>query len=344
MGNLCACKYNKSDLESSNLVPNDSNQISPSISNYQTTSDTSHTATTYQSYSTSENTEVDQKTLAELHLSCGGSPEGHSSPEDLGKSPNSTIRIKKPYSGPYANKEDACVSGLEQSAGQDSGVHSKLDSLASPVRGRTRSHTNQKVYIQTEKGKTLLTAIKKSYKLKDKYSSPMKEFLKEMDKLFMDAQIYLTDLSSRETQDGRNEADAIVEELVALRNHWGTKLLPAKVCNAFVRERIYLTSNQRRFRIDCAQFFEPVPFYSTTTQNPGELMKLYRFSVYDMSRNEVVMRYYLERSNVVQLYHVLCFSQGTQRGQVCPYGTECPPYWDIRKQMINDVCIKLHTS
>lgn len=140
----------------------------------------------------------------------------------------------------------------------------------------------------------------------------------------------------------------IVQEMITVRNHWGPDLLPNSICNAFVRERIPMTlgSNERQFRIDCAQFFEPVPFYGSQQQqgNPGELMKLYRFSVYDLTRNEVVLRYYLERSNVTQLYHVLCFTCESYRGQVHPYGSEQPSYWDIRQRMLDDVYSRLMSA
>ncbi len=237
--------------------------------------------------------------------------------------------------------EEGRALGSEKS---DSGIHSR-NSLASGSPRRTLSSIGGgKPKIRTSRGKDLHIAINQAYKLKERFSEPSKEFLREMDKLFMDVQIYLTELSARQnSHPSQKEADALVDELIALRNHWGLGLLPSNVCNAFVRERIQLTVSDVHYRIDCAQFFEPVPFYSspTNTPNSSELMKIYRFSVYEMSRNEVVIRYYLERSNVVQFYHVLCFSWGSERGQVHPFGFECPSYWDIRNQMIKDICVRL---
>ena len=63
-------------------------------------------------------------------------------------------------------------------------------------------------------------------------------------------------------------------------------------------------------------------------------MKLNRFSVYDLEKNEVVCRYYHERSNVNQLYHVLCWSNDKGRGLIQPYGDECPDYWHLRSPML----------
>ena len=196
----------------------------------------------------------------------------------------------------------------------------------------------------TQRGKETMEQLSKAYRWREQFAEPTSEFLALMDRLYMECQLHLTALSSRGDQESRREADTIVSEMVALRNYWGPRLLPSSTCNAFVRERIPLTLgvDQRQFRIDCAQFFEPVPFYGNQQSScPGELMKLYRFSVYNMTSNEVVLRYYLERSNVIQLYHVLCFTCENYRGQVRPYGTEPPTYWEVRQNMLEDVCTRL---
>lgn len=197
--------------------------------------------------------------------------------------------------------------------------------------------------VTTVRGKEVLSHLKAARGWRERFAHPSQDFLSLMDRLYMDCQLHLTALSSRGNVESRREADALVSEMMALRDHWGPQLLPNSVCNAFVRERIPLTlgSNQRQFRIDCAQFFEAVPFYNNQHDNRGELMKLYRFSVYDVAKNEVVLRYYLERSNVVQLYHVLCFTCENYRGQVHPYGSEPPSYWEVRRHMLEDVYSRL---
>ena len=198
---------------------------------------------------------------------------------------------------------------------------------------------------RTQKGQEVLEELSKAYRWREQFDHPSSEFLSLMDGLYMECQLHLTVLSARGDVDSRREADAIVSEMVALRNYWGPCLLPSSTCNAFVRERIPLTLGveQRHFRIDCAQFFEPVPFYGNQQSSscPGELMKLYRFSVYNVATNEVVLRYYLERSNVIQLYHVLCFTCENYRGQVRPYGVEPPTYWEVRQNMLEDVYSRL---
>lgn len=203
--------------------------------------------------------------------------------------------------------------------------------------------------VKTTRGNEIIVNLKKAYEWKTKFDGPTQQFLSLMDRLYMECQLHLTALSSYGDVNSRREADVIVNEMICVRNHWGPKLLPSSICNAFVRERLTLTLGieQRKFRIDCAQFFEPVPFYGGSGNNSqgggnhGELMKLYRFSVYDLSRNEVILRYYLERSNVTQLYHVLCFTCENYRGQVHPYGTESPSYWEVRHHMLEDVYSRL---
>ena len=196
--------------------------------------------------------------------------------------------------------------------------------------------------VRSARGKEVMNNLKKAYEWESRFNSPSQEFLSLMDRLYMECQVHLSNLSAKGDADSKSEADAIVQEMVLVRNCWGTKLLPNHICNAFVRERIPHTVDGRQFRIDCAQFFEPVPFYgSQQTDNPGELMKLYRFSVYDLMRNEVVLRYYLERSNVTQLYHVLCFTCDNYRGQVYPYGSESPSYWEVRHHMVEDLKVRL---
>ena len=202
--------------------------------------------------------------------------------------------------------------------------------------------------IRTNRGQEIYQNLKKSYSWREQFDQPSQEFLALMDRLYMECQLHLTALSTRDAIEYRREADMIIQEMITVRNYWGPKLLPNSICNAFVRERIPVklgTAADRQYRIDCAQFFEPVPFYGAQQAgNPGELMKIFRFSVYDLARNEVVLRYYLERSNVTQLYHVLCFTCENCRGQVHPYGTEVPSYWAIRQRMLGDVYSRLRSA
>ena len=205
---------------------------------------------------------------------------------------------------------------------------------------RSDGHHISSSDIYTKRGKDLYSAIKEAYRWKERYGSPTSDFLTEMDKLFMDCQIHLSDLSNRSSMSTSacNEVDSLVQELITLRNHWGKKMLPMSVCNAFVRERIVLNISLHRYRIDCAEFFEPVPF-NESSPTPGDHVKLYRFSVYDLSRNEVIIRYFLERTKETSdIYnYVLSRSKGSERGQVQVYGSKYPSYWDIRKSIMKRI-------
>lgn len=202
-------------------------------------------------------------------------------------------------------------------------------------------HSATAASVTTEKGRGLKEKLIQAQRWKDRYYQPTQEFLSLMDNLFMECQVHLTLLSTKKTSDSMAEADALVEEMIALRNHWGTELLPVTTCNAFVRERISLTIVIHQYRIDCAQFFEPVPFHAGSTETMGQAMKLFRFSVYDLTKNEIVMRYYLERKNATKLFYALCYISGNTKAQVHSYGHICPRYWDVREHMLTDVCSRL---
>ena len=223
------------------------------------------------------------------------------------------------------------------------GKERELINFASAGMGQSHGASSDGA-LKTKRGKEMMAELQKAYRWREKFSHPTREFLALMDRLYMECQLHLTALASRGDAESTREADAIVNEMVTLRNYWGPQLLPSSTCNAFVRERIplILGVEQWQFRIDCAQFFEPVPFYGNQqTSTSGELMKLYRFSVYNVSQNEVVLRYYLERSNVTQFYHVLCFMDDSCHGQVKPYGTEAPSYWEVRRSMLEDLGLRL---
>ena len=194
--------------------------------------------------------------------------------------------------------------------------------------------------IQTNRGKEIFQDLKSSYQWKEQFDHPSQDFLALMDRLFMECQLHLTAISTSGNIRYRCEADAIINEMIAVRNHWGTELLPNSICNAFVRERISITHgmDSKHFRIDCAQFFEPIPFFG----NQHELMKLYRFSVYDVVRNDVVLRYYLKRNSVDGEYS-LSFSYENIHGKVHPYGNKPPTYWDIRHRVLGDIESRLNS-
>jgi hypothetical protein len=192
--------------------------------------------------------------------------------------------------------------------------------------------------IVSEVGKELFKSIREAYAWKEKYPSTNDEFMGEMSQLFVKCTEHMTDLSANPTLADKQEADQLVKELMELRIHWGPNLFPPRM-NAMGRESMAVQGRSGKVcRIDSAQYFEPVPYYENSQDNFGELMKLYRFTVYDTTTNDIVMRYFLERSNLGQLHHVLCYAHPVGgRGQIKPYFQDCPSYWELREQVIDHV-------
>ena len=155
-----------------------------------------------------------------------------------------------------------------------------------------------------------------------------------MKELFSYCVSHLAALSFYNSEEAHKEADTIVTELIALRNHLGEKLIQ---WSGFTREQIKVA--ETKYRIDCIQYFEPVPYYAHRLKDQAGVMKLYTFKVNDLSSNEVIMYYHLEKTNVLQEYYVLCYawvSNNVQhRGQLVPYNEECPSYWTLRKDVLH---------
>lgn len=195
----------------------------------------------------------------------------------------------------------------------------------------------------TPEGQDLLKSFKEAYKWKDAQQQPSLEFSHQTNLLFAECETHFSKLSSEGTKAAKEECDILVNELLALREHWGPSLLPLSMRNAFIRERITITLGDRghQFKIDCIQFFEPIVFYGNAPGKKEDLVKLYVFVVNDAETDNVIIRYYLERSFLFEYYHVLCYFKGDNRGQLKPYGTKCPSYWTIREHMYQDSMFRL---
>ena len=193
--------------------------------------------------------------------------------------------------------------------------------------------------VRSKEGQEVLTKLYRAYRWKSEFEVQSQEFSECVSTLFTMCQLHLTALSSRGDVENRREADAIVGEMVALRNYWGPQLLPSSTCNAFVRERIPLTLGveQRQFRIDCAQYFDPVPVSRHQVRNPNEPLKLYRFTVYDIENSSCLLRYYLHRFKATVTHHVLL----DKTRHVHSYGRHTPCYWDVRKHLLEEIYSRL---
>ena len=209
--------------------------------------------------------------------------------------------------------------------------------IPSPVNGLPPTNF---MLVRTEKGREIVSSLKEAYSWKENYGQPTLEFSYKTNVLFTSCEQHLSTLSTNLTEENKTECDTIVRELLNLRAHWGTGLLPLSMRNAFVREKINVTAGkypkQCQYRIDCIQFFEPVVFYGNSPGKQEDLVKLFVFVVNDVKEDEVVIRYYLERSFLFDFYHVLCFFKGNSRGQLKPYGTVAPSYWTVRQDMLEN--------
>ena len=174
--------------------------------------------------------------------------------------------------------------------------------------------------VEADKVKSALAEIQDEYRWKGA-ASPA-DFAADANPKFDRWGALLARLSSA---DQRAEADRICAAIVALWKHLGQDMLRAE---AFIRDRFFVDE----YRVDAAQFFQPVPFY------PGDdkIMKLYRFSLY--RGDQVVARYYLEHSQLdgksENSYYVLTFTEPRTHQQVRPYGPELPTYWALKDAML----------
>ena len=172
----------------------------------------------------------------------------------------------------------------------------------------------------------VLGQIQEARHWKGKVDSPTDEFLNAVGPQFDRWREVLTELSSA---DRRADADRICAAIHELQRDWGAKLFPLERFEAFGRDRFVF----RDLRIDAAEFFAPVPYY------PGDatIVKLFRFSVY--RANKVVLRYYLEKSNILEVFYVLTRVDpaSNSHAQIKPYGRAAPDYWDLKHNVLNDL-------
>ena len=171
----------------------------------------------------------------------------------------------------------------------------------------------------------VIEQIRKERRWKELVTEPTPEFLEAASKHFTEWGEVLARLSAEQRHD---EADQIVTELLELRKFWGNKIFPPEKFDAFVRDTFYV----KGAKVIGFQFFEPVEFY----KGDPALLKFYRFSVYD--KDKVVMRYYLERSEMIEPYFVLGrMTPENSHKQVQPYGSKMPSYWTLRADTIADL-------
>ena len=123
-------------------------------------------------------------------------------------------------------------------------------------------------------------------------------------------------------------ADEIVARILLLRGAWGDEAFHQLKINSFPRERI----KSGTAVILTGQYFKPEPFY----EGNERLLKTYFFEVRDIETGDNVFTYFLEYSNVLQTFYVLCVLYPGGRSQVARYGGSCPSYWTVRNDVLRD--------
>lgn len=151
------------------------------------------------------------------------------------------------------------------------------------------------------------------------------EFSESVNKLFVEACEKLTDLAESEDY---STADEIVNMILRLRTAWGSEVFEYLKIKSFPRERI----ETKNAVILAGQYFKPEQFY----KSDDRLLRLYYFDVRDAETSEFVFTYYLECSNILQKFHVLCLACSGGHLQIAKYGKNCPSYWTVREDMLRD--------
>lgn len=140
---------------------------------------------------------------------------------------------------------------------------------------------------------------------------------------------------SRLTRENKHhEVEKVVKSIMRLKTALGDDFFEAARINAFGREITDLGS----YLLTGGQYFKPVMIQ----EDDDSIVKLYFFIVSEADTTNVLFRYYLEHASFLDEYFAL--SLVTPEGghtQVEIYGSLCPPYWKIRRDVINNVTARL---
>ena len=141
---------------------------------------------------------------------------------------------------------------------------------------------------------------------------------------------------SRMTKEHKhNDVERIVKEIMRLKNVLGDEFFDAARINAFGREITQLGS----YLLTGGQYFKPVMLHD----DDDTIVKLYFFVISDAETTEVLFRYYLEHASFLDEYFALGLITPDGHTQVEIYGSSCPPYWKIRRDVINNATARFRS-
>lgn len=140
---------------------------------------------------------------------------------------------------------------------------------------------------------------------------------------------------SRLTKENRHyDVEKVVNSITHLRNAIGDHFFEASGINAFGRE----VTDMESCVITGGQYFKPVMIHD----DDDSIVKLYFFTVSDVDSTEVLFRYYLEHVSFLEDSFALGLVTPDGHTQVEIYGSMCPSYWTIRRDVINNVTLRLN--
>lgn len=139
---------------------------------------------------------------------------------------------------------------------------------------------------------------------------------------------------SRLTKENRHhDAEKVVNSIMRLKTALGEDFFVAASINAFGREITDLGS----YLLTGGQYFKPV----LIQEDDDSIVKLYFFIVSEAETTSVLFRYYLEHASFLDDYFALGLVTPEGHTQVEIYGSSCPPYWKIRRDVINNATARL---
>lgn len=132
------------------------------------------------------------------------------------------------------------------------------------------------------------------------------------------------------------EAEDVVEAILKVKNSLGSELFDAVQISAFVREVCSFDS----FVLTGGQYFEPM----MVNEDDENLLKVFFFLVSDRETRQTMFRYYVEYSSLIEEFFALRLVTSTEQARVEIYGSSCPSYWDLRKDVIQNATKKLEST
>lgn len=139
---------------------------------------------------------------------------------------------------------------------------------------------------------------------------------------------------SRMTKERKhNEVEKVVKEIMRLKKALGDDFFEAARINAFGREITQLGS----YLLTGGQYFKPVMIQD----DDDSIVKLYFFVISEAETTKILFRYYLEHASFLDEYFALGLVTPEGHTQVEIYGSLCPPYWKIRRDVINNATVRL---